>query len=110
MKIRNGFVSNSSSSSFVVKLDNINLECENCKKILQSLFAIASAREIVVKYYGYNTWEEFLEEVLEGANYKTFIVDAVKSDKKIAYANVEYGNEGSYYKILDTLKVEYEVD
>lgn len=105
MKIRNGFVSNSSSSSFIVSLDNVNLECENCRKILQSLFDIAPARKIVVRHYGYNTWEEFLEENKDN---NSIIVNAVVQDKQVMYANVEYGNEDNYYRILNTLKLEYE--
>lgn len=108
MKVRNGFVSNSSSSSFIVQIDDANLlECPNCKKILESLFTIAPAREIVVEEYGYNSWEDYLAEYDEAGGWKPTIYDAVKEDKTIMYANVEYGEEDIYYKVLDSMNLEY---
>ena len=112
MKIRNGFVSNSSSSSFIVKADTSTIECENCKKILKSLFEIHKARDFVVNVYGFDTWEAYIEEQKEISRYYSdnLLVKAVEEDTYIFYANVEYGEEGPYNKLLRVLRLEYQED
>lgn len=111
MKIRNGFVSNSSSSSFIVKADTSMIECENCKKILKSLFEMHEARDFVVNVYGFNTWEDYIEEAKECSYYSdNLLAKAVEEDAYIFYANVEYGEEGPYNKLLKVLRLEYQED
>ena len=109
MKIRNGFVSNSSSSSFIVKADTSMIECENCKKLLKSLFEIHKARDFVVNEYGFDTWEAYIEDLKEYSYYSdSLLAKAVEEDAYIFYADVEYGDEGPYNKLLNVLKLEYQ--
>ena len=108
MKLRTGFVSNSSSSSFIVKLSSKDaLNCENCKKIFESFFDIKKARQYIEEDIGYNYYKDWLEE---GPNEKSILYQAVKNDEQILYATVEYGEERPYYRLLNTLQLEYEED
>lgn len=108
MKVRNGFVSNSSSSSFIVRLrDSELIECENCKKILESIFEIKNAREYVVENHYYDSWQSFLAERKE-EEYTSILTEAVEENEKIMIADVEYGEEEPYYKVLNALGLEYE--
>lgn len=109
-KIRNGFVSNSSSSSFIVEVnDNINTNCECCKKILNTLFTIKNAREYVVEQDCLDSYEEYIEEY-EGCNRTDILWKAVIDNKDIMFADIEYGGEEIYYDVCNALKLNYEVD
>lgn len=108
MKLRTGFVSNSSSSSFIVKLSSKDaLNCENCKKIFESFFEIKNARQYVEDDLGYNSYQDFLNE---GPDEDSILYQTVKNDEDILYAEVEYGLSSPYYRLLHTLQLEYEED
>lgn len=109
-KFRNGFVSNSSSSSFIVRVKDKNLiQCPNCRRILESMFEVYKARDYVVTEWGYDTPEDFMEECSE---YEASIMqEAVKNDEEILYTSVEYGGEGAIENVLKALGItDYECD
>ncbi len=107
-KVRTGFVSNSSSSSFIIKPKSKDmLECENCKKILSSFFEIKNARQYVENDLGYNSYQDFLNE---GPDEDSILYQTVKNDEQVLYARVEYGEERPYYRLLNLLQLEYEED
>ena len=86
MKVRSGFVSNSSSSSFIVASDSDDLTATvkiNLKSLIRRVF---STKEDVLKFYfhdyGYESMEEFQEDT---STYKTYeaIIKAIESGKKV---------------------------
>lgn len=107
-KHRQGFVSNSSSSSFIVKADkdDFNFDCPKCKKLIESIFEIYSAKEYITEELGYNTVEDFLSECKEDNS--SILVRALKEDSNILLATVEYGGEETIRDICDALVLEYE--
>lgn len=107
-KFRQGFVSNSSSSSFIVKADkdDFNFDCPKCKKLIESIFKVLSAKEYITEKLGYDTVEDFLSECRED-NY-SILVRALKEDANILLADVEYGGKETIRNICDALVLEYE--
>ena len=59
MKIRNGFVSNSSSSSFVVAFDKIPETCEELRNIM-----FPDKEQIIVDFYDHCSVDEVVQQVL----------------------------------------------
>ncbi len=103
-KFRNGFVSNSSSSSFIVRVKDKNLiQCPNCRRILESMFKVYKARDYVVDEWGYDTPEDFMEECTK---YEASIMqEAIKNDEEILYASVEIGSEDVIEDVLKALGI-----
>lgn len=105
-KIRLGFVSNSSSSSFIVKVDKNDFDCPKCKKLIETIFKVSSAKEYVTEELGYDTVEDFLTWRKEDDS--SILVRALKEDLNILLATVEYGAEETIRDICDALDLEYE--
>jgi hypothetical protein len=113
MKIRNGFVSNSSSSSFIMIFDESkNIDCSICKELFKSFFdIIGTAEEVIIQQYSYSNIEEYKENVYQPEN--DLLIKAHNNNLKVAYKSVEYGNEdvaNVVVKIAENINAEYEWD
>lgn len=107
MKVRSGFVSNSSSSSFIIDTNSVkNISCPTCKKMFEKLFETKNAREYIEDDLGYNTYQDFLDEFDDNDN--RFFINAVKNNEDILISEVDYENEYYYKFICDNLGLKYE--
>lgn len=111
MKIRHGFISNSSSSSFIIAIRNINSEIENlpnwAKKVVNSLLnslqveTITNKEELekyIIDRHGFDeTLEELLEDDFYAKDLYGVMLKAIESGYMIkdieVDSNDEYRNE-----------------
>lgn len=100
MKIRNGFVSNSSSSSFVIAVSN-DCKAEDIKNVLlKENKALESFIKDDFEYVSEN-YDEF--EGLEGEELKVAIAETVADE--ILNSFISYGNGHDYFMKLGNWKV-----
>lgn len=102
MKVRSGFVSNSSSSSFVIAYDGDSKPCPHCGRSDTNLLDIIRKSgdydgEGSVYAVGADEVLAHLEEDFFGDDYpklKQAVDDASKSGKQVAYVSISYHNQG----------------
>lgn len=109
MKMRNGFVSNSSSSSFVISTklkDNQKIEIKLIKE-LEPEETINSIQELDDYFIENYSWEgDKLEEILKDESLKEEyekIKKSLESGEKILIFYVEYGDE-LMGKVMNTIE------
>lgn len=93
MKIRKGFVTNSSSSSFIIAIKN-NLEEESMKVFLDNMFKDSCSdkekyEKDILWNYGYNSVEELKEDSYIYKEYQKSI-KAIEEGYSIVCESVEY--------------------
>ena len=110
MKVRVGFVSNSSSSSFIILApQDIDFDCERCNELYKKVQGnLGDKYDTVDEYvkveYGDN-WEEFMDSY--GS---TPILDKARENNLAIYHNnIEYGDDEAFERLLKLFKLEYEV-
>lgn len=103
MKIRTGFVSNSSSSSFVMVID------EEAHK--RALAAVQDVDGFLAKVFEYPTRKKFMGKdviVITGGDYEGYNVKGQWSDDDIEIINEKYEGNWEYYEeILQPVWTEY---
>jgi hypothetical protein len=103
MKIRSGFVSNSSSSSFIISSKNDKLTLTLTLQISEIVDKVIANKEELDEYflyeYGYNqTLEELLEEEYYKEKYNV-CMNALKEGGKLYFGDVsneDYDSIGSF--------------
>ena len=108
MKIRNGFVSNSSSSSFIIAIDKTkNKPCECCLRVdpdfIKAIESMAfQDNENNVEYLGYSRLVDSIDNITNyeyfKPSYKDMLLEKLKpySDEnkwKVAKVSISYHNE-----------------
>lgn len=87
MKIRNGFVSNSSSSSFIIKVDNFkNMPLQE------------RLEEINI-----------LRDEFEDPNYEQYVETIKNEDVRILYFDINYGYEEDFSGMMEKLGIDFEI-
>lgn len=112
MKVREGFVSNSSSSSFILSVDSedqkvtITLSVDDLKDMMaendydsSSIMGILTTKndvdEQMVKSYGNNFLEYMVDEPYIEDEYR-YMVDMVESGKTVIVGRIMYGDNFLY--------------
>ena len=107
MKIRNGFVSNSSSSSFMIFGNLDNITCDVCKSVITSLKPDEYTADTYIKdYHGYNSLEEYREDRYN----RDERIDKLYEDGGKMYMITIDQNDEAMHGVLGSILNKYNID
>lgn len=107
MKIRSSFVSNSSSSSFIIYGDIEKIDCAVCKSVLKGLdLEKYTAQSYCVDYEGYKTVEEYQED----RYHRDEEMDKLNESGEPFYIATIDQNDDTLYDIVGTILKEHNIE